>query len=157
MHVEAFGLEQAPIEERGKGAVKGLDQNGPAADPERPFQLREKALGVRKMMKTILAIKGSHRIIVQAHCLGIERHVEFLAGDNVRGQDFRVRIAHGRDARPQLHLQTPDLEIAVCQSTERVVEFHEDFPEHLLAFKHLAVKFEAFAAIDIQRLERRVR
>jgi DNA-directed RNA polymerase alpha subunit len=36
---------------------------------------------------------------------------------------------------------------------ERVVELYEDVPKHLLALKHFAVKFEAFAAIDVQRLE----
>lgn len=58
---------------------------------------------------------------------------------------------------PQLHLKTFDLEIAVCQAMKRVVELHEYFPKHPLALKHFAVKFEAFVAIDIQCLERRVR
>ncbi|WP_431082124.1 hypothetical protein [Pseudomonas thivervalensis] len=107
-------------------------------------------------MKTILAIKGPGRMIVQAHCFGIERHVQLLGGDNVRGEYSRVRIAHGRDARSQLYLKALDLEVAVCQAMKRVVELHEDFPQHSLAFKHFAVKFEAFAAIDIQSLERRV-
>ncbi|MFL7961691.1 hypothetical protein ACEI36_05450 [Pseudomonas kielensis] len=66
-------------------------------------------------------------------------------------------MTHGRDARPQFHLKAFDLEVTVCQAMKRVVELYEDFPEHSLAFKHLAVKLEAFAAIDIQCLERRVR
>ncbi len=40
---------------------------------------------------------------------------------------------------------------------ERVVELHEDFPQHPFAPEHFVVKFEALDAIDVQRLERRVR
>lgn len=66
-------------------------------------------------------------------------------------------MTHGGDACPQFHLKTFDLEIVVRQAMKRMVELHEDFPKHPLALKHFAVKFQAFAAIDIQCLERRVR
>ncbi|MNW04078.1 hypothetical protein D3C71_2001100 [compost metagenome] len=58
VHVEAFGFEQALIEKSGKGAVEGFDQNGAAADLEGSFQLREEAIGMREVVKTVLAVKG---------------------------------------------------------------------------------------------------